>query len=50
MLRVLLKYISVVTNRLRLLKALNNFFCDSRFLSNRECLANLFLKFVVVFN
>ena len=47
---VLLEYVSVVANRLRLLEALNNSFRDSRFLSNREGLTNLLLKFVVVFN
>jgi hypothetical protein len=50
MLGVLLKYVSVVANGLRLLKALNNFFRDSGFLGNGEGLANLFLEFIVVFN
>ena len=50
MLRVLLKYVSVVANRLRLLKTLNNSFCDSRFFGDRESFANLFLKFVVIFD
>jgi hypothetical protein len=50
MLRVLLEYVSVVAYGLRLLKALNNSFGNSRFFGDRECLANLFLKFVVVFD
>jgi hypothetical protein len=50
MLGVLLKYVSVVADRLCLLKALNNFFRDSGFLGDREGLANLFLEFIVIFD
>jgi hypothetical protein len=50
MLGVLLKYVGVVANGLRLLEALNDSFCDSGFLGDGEGFANLFLEFIVIFD